>query len=57
MRAAARLIINNIEMLLMFLLPALTGAIILARPLYTVFTVVARNRLLGCLLLCFALPY
>ncbi|NGL83963.1 putative polysaccharide biosynthesis protein [Streptococcus equi] len=37
MRAAARLIINNIEMLLMFLLPALTGAIILARPLYTVF--------------------
>ncbi|MFP9084502.1 putative polysaccharide biosynthesis protein [Streptococcus equi] len=37
MRAAARLIINNIEMLLMFLLPTLTGAIILARPLYTVF--------------------
>lgn len=37
MRAAARLIINNIEMLLMFLLPALTGAIILARPLYTFF--------------------
>ncbi|GMX67736.1 TPA: polysaccharide biosynthesis protein [Streptococcus equi subsp. equi] len=37
MRAAGRLIINNIEMLLMFLLPALTGAIILARPLYTVF--------------------
>ncbi|WKF66173.1 putative polysaccharide biosynthesis protein [Streptococcus equi] len=37
MRAAARLIINNIEMLLMFLMPALTGAIILARPLYTVF--------------------
>ncbi|MCD3449511.1 polysaccharide biosynthesis protein [Streptococcus equi subsp. zooepidemicus] len=37
MRAAARLIINNIEMLLMFLLPALTGAIILARALYTVF--------------------
>ncbi|WP_159574282.1 polysaccharide biosynthesis protein [Streptococcus halichoeri] len=37
MHAAARLIINNITMLLAFILPALTGAIILARPLYTIF--------------------
>ncbi|EHI70189.1 putative polysaccharide biosynthesis protein [Streptococcus ictaluri] len=37
MRAAARLIINNLEMLMMFLLPSLTGAIILAKPLYTIF--------------------
>ncbi|MGT2933224.1 putative polysaccharide biosynthesis protein [Streptococcus catagoni] len=37
MKAAAKLIINNILMLVMFLLPALTGAIILAKPLYTVF--------------------
>lgn len=43
MKAAARLIINNIEMLVMFLLPALTGAIILARPLYSVFTELARS--------------
>lgn len=37
MRASAKLIIDNIVMLLMFILPALTGAIILARPLYSVF--------------------
>lgn len=37
MHAAAKLIINNITMLFMFLLPALTGAIILAKPLYVVF--------------------
>ncbi|MGT2887750.1 polysaccharide biosynthesis protein [Streptococcus didelphis] len=36
-RASAKLIINNIVMLLMFLLPALAGATILARPLYSVF--------------------
>ncbi|GAY69772.1 export protein for polysaccharides and teichoic acids [Streptococcus canis] len=44
MTAAARLIINNIEMLLMFLLPALTGAIILARPLYSVFYGASEDR-------------
>lgn len=44
MRAAARLIINNIEMLMMFLLPALTGAIILARPLYSVFYGASEDR-------------
>lgn len=36
-KASAKLIINNIVMLMIFLLPALTGAIILARPLYSVF--------------------
>lgn len=44
MKAAARLIINNIEMLVMFLLPALTGAIILARPLYSVFYGASEDR-------------
>ncbi|HEP1342442.1 Virulence factor mviN [Streptococcus pyogenes] len=44
MKAAARLIINNIEMLVMFLLPALTGAIILARPLYSVFYGASEER-------------
>lgn len=44
MKAAARLIISNIEMLLMFLLPALTGAVILARPLYTVFYGVSEDQ-------------
>ncbi|WNZ98258.1 polysaccharide biosynthesis protein [Streptococcus iniae] len=37
MRAATKLIINNIVMSLMFLMPALVGAVILAKPLYTVF--------------------
>ena len=37
MKAAAKLIIHNIEMLLVFLLPAVTGAVILAKPLYAVF--------------------
>ncbi|MGT2721720.1 putative polysaccharide biosynthesis protein [Streptococcus porcinus] len=36
-RASAKLIINNVVMLMIFLLPALLGAIILARPLYSVF--------------------
>lgn len=36
-KGTARLIINNIQMLLVFLVPALMGAILMARPLYVVF--------------------
>lgn len=36
-RGTARLILNNFQMLMTFLFPALTGAIILARPLYNFF--------------------
>ncbi|MCC9714668.1 polysaccharide biosynthesis protein, partial [Streptococcus agalactiae] len=35
-KAAARLVVNNLQMLLMFLLPAVAGSVILAKPLYTV---------------------
>ena len=36
-KAAACLVVNNIQMLLLVLVPALVGAIALAEPLYTVF--------------------
>ncbi|MEX2804615.1 oligosaccharide flippase family protein [Streptococcus sp. H31] len=36
-KAAARLVVNNIQMLLLVLVPALVGAIALAEPLYTLF--------------------
>ncbi|MBM7642412.1 putative polysaccharide biosynthesis protein [Streptococcus loxodontisalivarius] len=36
-KAAARLVINNLNMLNLVLLPALTGSLILAAPLYTIF--------------------
>ena len=36
-KAAAHLVINNIQMLTMFLLPAILGSVILAKPLYTIF--------------------
>ncbi|MBM7636203.1 putative polysaccharide biosynthesis protein [Streptococcus saliviloxodontae] len=36
-RAAARLVINNLNMLTMVLLPALMGSLVLAAPLYTLF--------------------
>ena len=36
-KAAARLIQDNLTMLLLFILPATIGAILVARPLYTVF--------------------
>lgn len=36
-KGTARLILNNFQMLLVFLIPALTGAIIMARSLYSVF--------------------
>lgn len=45
--AAGRLVINNLQMLLMFLLPAITGAVILAKPLYTVFYGLPQGQALG----------
>ena len=36
-RGAAKLIINNLQMLMLFIVPALVGSAILAKPLYTVF--------------------
>ena len=34
---AAKLIINNLQLLLLFIVPAIAGSVILAKPLYTVF--------------------
>lgn len=36
-KSTASLILNNLQMLLIFLVPAVFGSIILARPLYTIF--------------------
>ena len=38
LRGAAKLIINNLQLLLLFIVPAIAGSVILAKPLYTVFT-------------------
>ncbi|MFS1663082.1 putative polysaccharide biosynthesis protein [Streptococcus sp. zg-JUN1979] len=45
--AAARLVINNIRMLLVFILPAVIGSVILAKPLYTVFYGQPQGQALG----------
>ena len=37
LKAAARLVQDNLSMLLLFLLPATIGSVLLARPLYTIF--------------------
>ena len=37
LRGAAKLIINNLQLLLLFIVPAIVGSVILAKPLYTVF--------------------
>ncbi len=37
MKAAADLITNNLQMLFMFIVPAIVGVIILAKPVYTIF--------------------
>ncbi|CCW40369.1 putative polysaccharide biosynthesis protein [Streptococcus agalactiae] len=46
-KAAARLVVNNLQMLLMFLLPAVAGSVILAKPLYTVFYGLPQEQALG----------
>ena len=35
LRGAAKLIINNLQLLLLFIVPAIVGSVILAKPLYT----------------------
>ena len=45
--AAARLVINNIRMLMIFIIPAVIGATILAKPLYAVFYGVPQGQALG----------
>ena len=37
LKGAAKLIINNLQLLLLFIVPAIVGSVILAKPLYTVF--------------------
>lgn len=46
-KAAARLVVNNLQMLLMFLLPAVAGSVILAKPLYIVFYGLPQGQALG----------
>ncbi|HEO5730362.1 TPA: polysaccharide biosynthesis protein [Streptococcus agalactiae] len=46
-KAAARLVVNNLQMLLMFLLPAVAGSVILAKHLYTVFYGLPQGQALG----------
>lgn len=46
-KAAARLVVNNLQMLLMFLLPAVAGSVILAKLLYTVFYGLPQGQALG----------
>ncbi|MGT2799013.1 putative polysaccharide biosynthesis protein [Streptococcus marmotae] len=36
-KGTAELLVNNIQMLLMLIIPAMTGTLLLARPIYTVF--------------------
>ena len=36
LKGAAKLIINNLQLLLLFIVPAIVGSVILAKPLYTV---------------------
>ena len=38
LKSAARLVQDNLSMLLLFLLPATIGSVLVARPLYTIFT-------------------
>ena len=37
LKGAAKLIINNLQLLLLFIVPAIAGSVILAKPLYTDF--------------------
>ncbi|MFR8021362.1 MAG: polysaccharide biosynthesis protein, partial [Streptococcus salivarius] len=37
LKGAAKLIINNLQLLLLFIVPAIAGSVVLAKPLYTVF--------------------
>lgn len=46
-RASARLVVNNLQMLMAFIVPAIAGSVILARPLYTVFYGMPQGQALG----------
>ncbi|SUN78039.1 Probable cell division protein ytgP [Streptococcus macacae NCTC 11558] len=46
-KAAARLVVNNLQMLLLFMIPAVVGSVILARPLYTIFYGLPQGQALG----------
>lgn len=46
-KAAARLVVNNLQMLTIFIIPAIMGSVILAKPLYTVFYGLPQGQALG----------
>ncbi|MFM1613005.1 oligosaccharide flippase family protein [Streptococcus mutans] len=46
-KAAARLVVNNLQMLMIFIIPAIIGAVILAKPLYTIFYGLPQGQALG----------
>ena len=43
-KAAAKLVVNNLRMLLIFIIPAIIGSVILAKPLYGVFYQVPKDQ-------------
>lgn len=47
MKAAANLIANNLQMLFMFIMPAIVGILILAKPVYTIFYGAPTDMALG----------
>ncbi|MGT2750757.1 putative polysaccharide biosynthesis protein [Streptococcus orisasini] len=46
-KASARLVVNNLQMLMTFIIPAIAGSVILAKPLYTVFYGLPQGQALG----------
>ncbi|KXT73819.1 Membrane protein involved in the export of O-antigen, teichoic acid lipoteichoic acid [Streptococcus sp. DD10] len=51
LRAAGKLVLDNLTMLLAFLIPATLGAVVLAKPLYTVFYGIPEGQALGLFIL------
>lgn len=47
MKAAASLITNNLQMLFMFIMPAIVGILVLAKPVYTIFYGTPSHMALG----------
>ncbi|WP_242257759.1 putative polysaccharide biosynthesis protein [Streptococcus thoraltensis] len=47
MKAAASLITNNLQMLFMFIMPAIVGILVLAKPVYTIFYGAPSHMALG----------
>ena len=46
-KASARLVVNNLQMLMTFIIPAIAGSVILTKPLYTVFYGLPQGQALG----------